>query len=150
LEVSSASEHSPGTGDEGHTEREEWTAGVSAEGNQLREEGLIGHAEFKKEENNNVHGGRGRPYFLLSAHAITKHIARNFRKNGEKGKQRAKRSTSGDRGIEMLGSSAGGNKREKHGRKKTPRSMDMKTIKKNGQSNRIREERGDLVQELRE
>jgi len=117
---------------------------------EVREEGLIGHAEFKKEENNNVHGGRGRPYFLLSAHAITKHIARNFRKNGEKGKQRAKRSTSGDRGIEMLGSSAGGNKREKHGRKKTPRSMDMKTIKKNGQSNRIREERGDLVQELRE
>lgn len=29
---------------------------------------------------------------------------------------------------------------------KTPRSMDMKRIKKDGQSNRIREERGDLVQ----
>jgi hypothetical protein len=40
-------------------------------------------------------------------------------KNEEKMKQRAKRSTIGDRGIEMLGSSAGGNKREKHGKKHT-------------------------------
>jgi hypothetical protein len=52
-------------------------------------------------------GVGGRPYFYFR------------KKNEEKVKQRAKRSTIGDRGIEMLGSSAGGNKREKHGKKHT-------------------------------
>jgi seryl-tRNA synthetase len=65
-------------------------------------------------------------------------------KMGRKGSSERKGVHQGIEESKCWGARQGGTK-GRNTEKNTPRSMDMKRRKKNGQSNRIREERGDLV-----